>query len=71
MNTYLKDASRSITYYQCKLGQLKSQQKFSKKEEQIIKNWMTEKRVNQDDLEKGRNNNDQIKRSTQYRTFNR
>ena len=32
---------------------------------------MTEKQVNQDDLEKGRNNNDQIKRSTQYKTFNR
>ena len=56
---------------QCKLGELKSQQEFSKKEEWFIKNWMTEKPVNQHNSEKGANNNKQFKRSTQYKTFNR
>ena len=56
---------------QCKLGELKSQQEFSKKEEWFIKNWVTEKPVNQPNLEKGANNNEQFKRSTQYKTFNR
>ena len=56
---------------QCKLGELKSQQEFSKKEEWFIKNWMTEKPVNQHNSEKGTNNNKQFKRSTQYKTFNR
>ena len=55
---------------QCKLGELKSQQEFSKKEEWFIKNWMTEKPVNQHNSEKGPNNNEQFKRSTQYKTFN-
>ena len=32
---------------QCKLGELKSQQEFSKKKEWFIKNWMTEKPVKQ------------------------
>ena len=32
---------------------------------------MTEKPVNQHNSEKGRNNNEQFKRSTQYKTFNR
>ena len=56
---------------QCKLGELKSQQVFSKKEEWFIKNWMTEKPVNHHNSEKGANNNEQFKRSTQYKTFNR
>ena len=55
---------------QCKLGELKSQLEFSKKEEWLIKNWMTEKPVNQHNSEKGANNKDQ-KRSNQFKTFNR
>ena len=55
---------------QCKLGELKSQQEFSKKEEWFIKNWLTEKPVNEYNSEKGRNNTKQFKRSTQYERFN-
>ena len=43
---------------QCKLGELKSQKEFSEKEEWFIKNWMTEKPVNQHNLEKHANNNE-------------
>ena len=56
---------------QCKLGELKSQQEFSRKEQWFIKNWMTEKPVNQHNWEKGTNNKERFKRSTQYKTFNR
>ena len=56
---------------QCKLGELKSQQEFSRKEQWFIKNWMTEKPVNQHNWEKGANNKERFKRSTQYKTFNR
>ena len=56
---------------QCKLGELKSQQEFSKKEEWFIKNWMIEKPVNQHNSEKGANNKERFKRSTHYKTFNR
>ena len=56
---------------QCKLGELKSQQEFSRKEEWFIKNWMTEKPVNQHNSEKGANNKERFKRTTQYKTFNR
>ena len=56
---------------QCKLGELKSQQGFSRKEEWFIKNWMTEKPVNQHNSEKGTNNEKRFKRSIQYKTFNR
>ena len=54
----------------CKLGELKSRQKFSKKEGWFIKNWTTEKTVNQQNSETCANNNEQFKRSTQYKTFN-
>ena len=37
---------------QCKLGELKSQQEFFKKEEWFIKNWLTEKPVNEHNSEK-------------------
>ena len=56
---------------QCKLGELKSQQEFSKKEEWFTKNWMTEKPVNQHNSEKDANNKERFKRSTHYKTFNR
>ena len=56
---------------QCKLGKLKSQQEIYKKEKWFIKNWMTQKPVNQQNSAKGANNNEQFKRSTQYKTFNR
>ena len=56
---------------QCKLGELKSQQEFSRKEQWFIKNWMTEKPINQHNWEKGANNKERFKRSTQYKTFNR
>ena len=56
---------------QCKLGELKSQQEFSSKEQRFIKNSMTEKPVNQHNSEKGTNNKERFKRSTQYKTFNR
>ena len=51
---------------QCKLGELKSQQEFSKKEEWFTKNWMTEKPVNQHKLEKGTNNKEGFKRSARF-----
>ena len=55
---------------QCKLGELKSQQEFSKKEEWLIKNWMTEKPANHHTSEKGANYKEQFNRSTQYKAFN-
>ena len=55
---------------QCKLGELKSQQEFSRKEEWFTKNWMTEKPVNQHNSEKDANNKERFKRSTHYKTFN-
>ena len=45
---------------QRKLGELKSQQEFSKKEEWFTKNWMTEKSVNQHNSEKGANNKERF-----------
>ena len=56
---------------QFKLGELQSQQEFSKKEEWFIKNWMTEKPVSHHNSEKGANYREKLKRSTQYKTFNR
>ena len=71
--SFNKHISKELLNYwanQYKLGKLKSQQEFSRKEEWFIKNWMAKKTVNQYNSEKGANNKERFKRSTQYKTFN-
>ena len=66
LNGHISEGVFKKRVHQCKLEKLKSQQEFSKKEEWFLKNWMTEKPVNQHNSEKRRTNNEQFIRSTQY-----
>ena len=60
LNGHISEGVFKKRVHQCKLERLKSQQEFSKKEEWFLKNWMTEKPVNQHNLEKRRTNNEDL-----------